>query len=545
MRQCGILMPVSALPGAHGIGSLGSEARQFVDFLAAAGQQVWQILPLSPTGYGDSPYQSCSAFAGNPYFIDLDILRQRGLLTEAECAPLPAGRVNYGLLYTTRLAVLERAWRRWRTQRPVPGYETSYPDDWYRFCFANEAWLDDYALYMTIKETHGMTAWLAWPQPLRRRDPEALEAFRAEQADRIEFWKFVQYLFDGQWRALKEYANDKGVKILGDIPIYAAADSADAWAGRELFETDEDGAPVRVAGCPPDYFSADGQLWGNPLYNWAYHKQTGYAWWKRRLRHALELYDIVRIDHFRAFDTYYAIPADAATARTGKWEQGPGLDFFREMERAFGPQLPIVAEDLGELFDSVRQLLRDTGLPGMKVLQFAFGGGAENEYLPHNYPENCVVYPGTHDNTTTAHWLATAPKAETAMARAYFGLNTREGLTEGFIRGALASPARLAVIPMADWLGLGAEGRINTPGRLMAENWSWRCEARALTGTLAAHIREKCALFGRCEPAPAEEPETEEVKPKAEKKAPAAPARPAAKAAPKAKGRSTARRKVT
>ena len=543
MRQCGILMPVSALPGPQGIGSLGAQARQFVDFLAAAGQQVWQILPLSPTGYGDSPYQSCSAFAGNPYFIDLETLKAQGLLTEAECAPLPAGRVNYGLLYTTRLAVLERAWQRWRTQRPVPGYETPYPDDWYRFCFGNEAWLEDYALYMTVKEANDMAPWRAWPLALRRRETGALEEFRAAHADRIEFWKFVQYLFDGQWRALRQYANDRGVKILGDIPIYAAADSADAWAGSELFETNAEGEPTRVAGCPPDYFSADGQLWGNPLYDWAYQKRTGYAWWKRRLGHALELYDIVRIDHFRAFDTYYAIPADAATARTGKWEQGPGLDFFREMERAFGPRLPIVAEDLGELFDSVRRLLRETGLPGMKVLQFAFSGGADNEYLPHNYTENCVVYPGTHDNTTAADWLATAGKAEVAMAKAYFGLNTREGLTEGFLRGALASPARLAVIPLADWLGLGAEARINCPGRLQAENWSWRCPAGALTGALAAHIRERCALFGRCEPGKAPAAQQEE-KP-APKAKPARPARQAAKAAPAARGKGAARRKVT
>ena len=491
MRQCGVLMPVSSLPGPYGIGCLGKEAYAFVDFLAAAGQQVWQILPLAPTGFGDSPYQSCSAFAGNPYFIDLDDLARRGLLEKGEYEALAWGEkdtaVDYGAVYRLRFPVLKKAFARFA---PFPD------DDYYAFCFANEDWLEDYALYMAAKGESGMKSWLEWPEPLRRRQPEALEALRRDQAEEIAFWKFLQYQFSRQWAALKACANEKGVSVLGDMPIYVSADSADAWAGGEMFETDGQGNFSRVAGCPPDYFSADGQLWGNPLYDWAWHKRTGYAWWIRRVRHALRLYDQVRIDHFRAFDTYYAIPAGHTTARNGVWEQGPGTALFDAVRRELGG-LPIVAEDLGLLFDSVRKLLADTGLPGMKVLQFAFDPGCDSEYLPHNHPENCVVYPGTHDNATLVQWLATAPKKELAKAKAYLGLNRAEGYAAGFLRGVLASRGRLAVIPMADWLGLGAEGRMNTPG-VGAGNWQWRAKAGAFTPALAEKMRAMCALYGRC-----------------------------------------------
>ena len=323
MRESGILMPVSSLPGPYGIGCFGKEAFKFVDFLAQAGQKIWQILPLSPTGYGDSPYQSCSAFAGNPYFIDLDALKEEGLLTAAQLKAEKWGtdpkEVDYGTLYVSRFKVLRTAYAAWRKQcTGLHGCSYYFPDDYYAFTLANEEWLDDYALYMALKVANGMKNWVEWDKPYRLRDKKALAAFAAENEEEIGFWKFVQYKFAAQWQAVKAYANKKDVQILGDIPIYVSADSVDAWVGGALFELDADGGFARVAGCPPDYFSADGQLWGNPLYNWAYHKKTGYAWWVRRVRHALGIYDLLRIDHFRGFDTYWAIPADSTTARTGR-----------------------------------------------------------------------------------------------------------------------------------------------------------------------------------------------------------------------------------
>lgn len=490
MRKCGVLMPVSSLEGPYGIGGFGKKAYQFVDFLAEAGQQIWQLLPLSPTGYGDSPYQSCSAFAGNPYFIDLDTLCGQGLLQageyEGEEWAQTDTAVDYGAIYFYRFPVLRKAYAR---------FAAYPPDDYYTFCFENESWLDDYALYMAAKTENGMTSWHQWPLAIRRREPHALKTLRTEHADELGFWKFLQYEFEIQWTALKGYANQKGIQIMGDIPIYVAADSADAWAGGQLFETDENGAPRRVAGCPPDYFSADGQLWGNPLYNWHYHKETGYAWWVRRMRHALNLYDILRIDHFRAFDTYFAINAGEVTARHGVWEQGPGMQLFHALRAQLG-ELPIVAEDLGLLFDSVRQLLKDSGFPGMKVLQFAFGSDASNEYLPHNHIENCVVYPGTHDNATIGQWLKTCDEAELNMASAYLGLNKKEGLVNGVIRATLASCGRTAIVPMGDWLGLGAQGRMNVPGEAVG-NWTWRAKPGAFGPVLAQRMRKTCALYDR------------------------------------------------
>lgn len=490
MRSSGILMPISSLPGPFGIGTVGKSAYKFVDFLKKAGQSVWQILPVSPTGFGDSPYQSCSAFAGNPYFIDLDLLCQKGLLKRSEYAKLDwgksEGKVDYALLYRQRYAVLRLAFER---------FSVWYPDEYYQFCYENRDWIEDYALYMTIKQNQDMKHYLEWPQPLRDHEKAALDQIYATQEKEVHFWKFLQFEFFRQWKELKAYANAAGVKILGDIPIYMAADSADVWAGGKLFELDKEGRPARVAGCPPDYFSADGQLWGNPLYDWAYHRSTGYAWWVKRIRYALSLYDILRIDHFRAFDTYYAIPADADSARTGSWQQGPGLELFKAVWKELGEDCPIVAEDLGELFDSVRQLLKDTGLPGMKVLEFAFD--AENsEYLPHNCPENSVVYPGTHDNDTLRSWLRTAPKASLKRAKTYLGLNQEEGYADGMLRGVLSCPSKLAIISMADWLGLDKEGRINTPSTL-GDNWTWRAQPGVFTAALAKSIRTKCALYGR------------------------------------------------
>ena len=521
MRESGILMPVSSLPGPYGIGCFGAEALKFVDFLAAAGQHIWQLLPLSPTGYGDSPYQSCSAFAGNPYFIDLDALKADGLLTAAQLKAEPWGTdplsVDYGTLYTSRYKVLRAAYAAWREKYAGRfGCAHYYPDDYYAFTLTNESWLNDYAMYMALKTANGMKSWAEWPREYRLRDAGALAEFAAGQEEEIGFWKFLQYEFAVQWKKVKGYANEKGIKILGDIPIYVSADSVDAWVGGELFELDAQGGFARVAGCPPDYFSADGQLWGNPLYNWPYHKQTGYAWWVRRVRHALGIYDLLRIDHFRGFDTYWAIPAGSPTARTGKWENGPGMDLFRALEAALG-KLPIIAEDLGDLVPSVRKLLADSTFPGMKVLQFAFGGG-DNEYLPHNHVKNSVVYPGTHDNTTlTDWWVNAAPAKEKANAAAYLHLTPCKPTAKevaavrtdaariALLRAALGSVADRAIIPMADWLGLGAEAHLNTPGKL-GGNWAWRAAEGFDTALLAGRIEAECAVYCRAkEPVEKEE----------------------------------------
>ena len=475
MRESGILMPVSSLPGPYGIGCFGKAALEFVDFLAEAGQTIWQILPLSPTGYGDSPYQSCSAFAGNPYFIDLDALKAEGLLTAAQLKAEEWGEnpleVDYGTLYTSRYKVLRTAYQAWREQcAGQHGCAFYYPDDYYAFTLANEAWLEDYALYMALKTEHQMKSWTDWPREYRTRDAGALARFRAAHEEEIGFWKFLQYKFDTQWKAVKDYANAKGVKILGDIPIYVSADSVDAWVGGPLFELDGEGRFARVAGCPPDYFSADGQLWGNPLYNWPYHKQTGYAWWVQRVRR---------------------------------------MDLFNALEAALG-KLPIIAEDLGELVPSVRELLADSTFPGMKVLQFAFGGG-DNEYLPHNHVKNCVVYPGTHDNTTlTDWWVNSATEKEKATAAAYLHLTPCKPTAKevaavkpddariALIRAALGSVADRVIIPMYDWLGLGAQAHLNTPGKL-GGNWIWRAADGFAKTTLAKRVLEECEVYCRAE----------------------------------------------
>ena len=509
MRKAGILMHITSLPGPYGVGTMGKSAYAFLDFLNKSGQQAWQMLPLGPTGYGDSPYQSCSAYAGNPYLIDLDTLVRQHLLTREEVMRVDWGdeenKVDFGKLYNGRTPVLKTAYSRFRNDRALNA-----------FIKRNTQWLPDFALYMALKVANKMKNWVEWDAPYRRRDKAALAAFAAENEEEIGFWKFVQYKFSVQWQAVKAYANEKGVQILGDIPIYVSADSVDAWVGGKLFELDADGRFARVAGCPPDYFSADGQLWGNPLYDWAYHKKTGYAWWVRRVRHALGIYDLLRIDHFRGFDTYWAIPATSTTARTGKWENGPGMELFDALEAALG-KLPIIAEDLGELFPSVRKLLADSTFPGMKVLQFAFGGG-DNEYLPHNHVKNGVVYPGTHDNTTLTDWWENgASKKEKATAAAYLHLTSCKPTAKevaavktaaartALLRAALGSVADRAIIPMYDWLGLGAEAHLNTPGKL-GGNWAWRAAEGFDTALLAGRIEAECAVYCRAkEPVEKEE----------------------------------------
>lgn len=500
MRESGILMPISSLPGPGGIGCFGAEAYHFVDFLAKAGQTIWQILPLSPTGYGDSPYQSCSAFAGNPYFISLETLKKEGLLKAADLKDVYWGadetQVDYGAIYNARFALLRQAFANWKAQCANKNGCAQYlPDEYYAFVLKNEHWLPDYALYMAIKAQQAMKPWNQWPAELKLRDEAALKQFAADNADEVLFWQFIQFKFSEQWAALKAYANEKGIKIMGDVPIYVSADSVDAWTGGKLFEVDENGDFARVAGCPPDMFAADGQLWGNPVYDWKYHEATGFAWWISRVRSALQTYDMLRIDHFRGFDTYWAIPAQDTNARGGKWEIGPRMDLFRALRNALG-DLPIVAEDLGEMFDSVRALLAESGFPGMKVLQFGITG-QDSVDLPHNYPQNCVAYPGTHDNNTLAGWFKTeTTAANRRQATEYFALTETEGLCRGLLRGVLASPAALAIIPMSDWLECGPEARLNTPGKASG-NWQWRADKKDFTAALASEIRAMSTRYFR------------------------------------------------
>ena len=498
-------MAVSSLPSPYGIGTLGKAAYDFADFLKDAGQSYWQMLPLGPTSYGDSPYQSFSAYAGNPYFIDPDMLAADGLLTAAECAAPDWGsdprHVDYGKIYESRFTLLHKAYKRgWERDAGAVA----------AFTAENERWLPDYALYMACKRHFGMKSWTEWPDDdLRLRKNEAvLDKYRTLLREDVQFFTYLQFLFFRQWTALRDYVHQQGIRIIGDLPIYVAMDSADVWAEPQFFQLDDDLVPKAVAGVPPDYFTADGQLWGNPLYDWDAMRDDGFGWWIRRIDGAGKLYDVIRIDHFRGFDTYWAIPATSTTARTGKWENGPGMELFDALEAALG-KLPIIAEDLGELFPSVRKLLADSTFPGMKVLQFAFGGG-DNEYLPHNHVKNGVVYPGTHDNTTLTDWWENgASEKEKATAAAYLHLTSCKPTAKevaavktaaartALLRAALGSVADRAIIPMYDWLGLGAEAHLNTPGKL-GGNWAWRAKAGFDSKTLAAQIKAECAVYCRC-----------------------------------------------
>ena len=495
MRKAGILLPVSSLPSPYGIGTFSKEAYEFVDLLKEAGQSCWQILPMGPTGYGDSPYQSFSAFAGNPYLIDLEQLIQDGLLTREECGQEDFGRdesrIDYGKLYSARPKILHKAFERWKSDYKDP--------DAIKECL--EAELEEetreYCLYMAIKHHFGEKSWIQWDEDIRRRKPEAVKFYEQELEEEILFYEFQQTVFQKQWKALKEYAHSQGISIIGDIPIYAAFDSADAWAHPELFQFDENNLPSAVAGCPPDGFSADGQLWGNPLYRWDYQKATGYAWWMRRMAYCFQMYDVVRVDHFRGFDEYYSIPAGEQTAVHGHWEKGPGIALFQKMQEKFG-NVNIIAEDLGFVTDSVQKLVKDTGFPSMKVLQFAFDSREESNYLPHCYPHNCVVYTGTHDNDTIRGWYESLKPADKQMAVRYMN-SKRTPESEihwDFIRLALASVADLAVIPLQDYLGLGSEARLNTPSTL-GSNWTWRMKKDAFTPDIREKCRSMAQLYGR------------------------------------------------
>lgn len=499
-RTAGVLLHPTSLPGPHGVGTAGREARLFVDWLASAGFSWWQVCPLGPTGYGDSPYQCFSAFAGNPYLIDLEDLDANGLVDAEDLAPLlelPWSRVDFGGLYERFWPVLAKAASRFFSaeQPALPG-APSYAE----FAEANRSWLEPYALFMGLKASHGGSCWWTWELPFRRYATARTVVVPHEAELTARVHRFAQYAFSVHWAALKAHAKSRGVGILGDLPIFTALDSADVWAHPELFQLDAKGRPKAVAGVPPDYFSETGQLWGNPLYDWPVHAKDGYAWWCERLRVNATLCDALRLDHFRGFSAYWRIPAGAPDARKGRWVKGPGLDFFKRLAARM-PDLRIVAEDLGEIDEPVRELLAETGLPGMKVLQFAFGGDSANPYLPHHHEANSVIYPGTHDNDTTLGWYAEAPERARDHVRRYLRVSGQE-IGWDFIRAAYASPCRLAVVPMQDLLSLGSEARLNTPGQA-AGNWQWRCsrtQLRTLQGATTSYLRELAGLTGR-EPA--------------------------------------------
>ncbi|MDD3368865.1 MAG: 4-alpha-glucanotransferase [Lachnospiraceae bacterium] len=502
MRASGILLSISSLATKYGIGGFSKEAYEFVDFLRAAGQQKWQILPLGPTGFGDSPYQSFSTYAGNPYYIDLETLITDGLLTEKECdISVTIGKtddIDYEGIYRTRFTILRKAFVRFQEKLQTEGEAKeciSYKD----FCEDNAYWLDDYSLYMALKDKFGGKSWIAWDPDIRNREPKAMASYRAELKTEIAFYQFQQFQFRKQWDALHSYANKNGIEIIGDIPIYVAFDSADTWANPALFQFKENGEPKAVAGCPPDAFSKTGQLWGNPLYDWDYHKKTDYVWWISRISFCLNLYDVIRIDHFRGFDEYYAIPAGDKTAENGHWEKGPGFSLFKKVKEQLG-EVNIIAEDLGFLTDTVLMLVADTGFPGMKVLQFAFDSREESDYLPHNYSKNCVVYTGTHDNDTIQGWYQVLATPDKELSIRYMN-NKSTPITEihwDFIRLAMASVADLCIIPLQDYLGLGTEARINVPSTL-GTNWRWRMTPGMLKEYpgLAEKIMDMTALYGR------------------------------------------------
>lgn len=489
MRKAGILMHLTSLPGPYGVGTMGKSAYAFLDFLHKSGQQAWQMLPLGPTGYGDSPYQSCSAYAGNPYLIDLDTLVRQHLLTKEEVLSVDWGddetQVDFGKLYNGRTPILKLAYSRFRNDRALNA-----------FIKRNAQWLPDFTLYMALKERHGFAPWFQWEEELKLRKPEALEEAARELEEEIRFYSFVQYEFYKQWDALRKKAKALGIELIGDVPIYVPYDSVEVWKNPELFQLDEDLAPTAVAGCPPDAFTADGQLWGNPLYRWDVMEEQGYRWWLDRLGASGKLFDVVRLDHFRGFEAYWSVPYGDETARNGHWVKGPGMSFVNALKKGL-PQLDFVAEDLGYLTEEVLQLRDDSGYPGMKVLEFAFDSREESDYMPHLYPVDSVCYTGTHDNVTLKQWFDEAAPEDVACAKTYLGLNREEGYIRGMIRGCMGSVSRLCVVQMQDYLELGKEARMNFPGTLSSANWTWRAEKGFDSDALAARIYAATKLYGR------------------------------------------------
>ena len=489
MRTCGILMPIFSLPSKYGIGTLGKEAKRFVDFLKKAGQSHWQILPLNPTNYGDSPYQSFSSFAGNPYFIDIEQLTHEKLLTEKEADSFDFGdnpeSIDYGKLYENRLKLLRLAFKNF-----VPN------KDYEQFCEENAYWLQDYALFMALKNANNDIPWYEWDKPLKMRETTYINKAKTEYQKDILFYEFVQFKFYEQWHELKKYANDNGITVIGDIPIYVAYDSCDVWTNPKQFLLDEDLVPTVVAGCPPDAFSDEGQLWGNPIYNWKLMKQDGYSWWKKYLGSALKKYDTVRIDHFRGFESYYAIPYGDENAKNGKWKKGPDIALFDALKEEFGVDLPIIAEDLGYLTPAVLKMLKATGFPGMKVLQFAFDPSLESNYLPHRFDKNCVVYTGTHDNDTILGWTTSASKPEVETAKLYLNCPNSLSLNWAMMKVALMSVADTCILTIGDIIGLDSRGRINTPSTL-GDNWKWRIKGECINDWLAEIIYKNTFIYGR------------------------------------------------
>ena len=508
-RAAGILLPITSLPSKYGVGCFSQTAYDFVDWLKKAGQTFWQILPIHPTSYGDSPYQSFSTFAGNPYFISLESLIEEGVLTQEECdaASLGSnpGRVDYAQLYYNRYPLLRKAYER---------SNISQNEDYQVFMNENGWWLKDYALFMAVKNFFGGKSWSEWPEDIRLRWGYSLDYYRRELYYDVEFQQYMQFKFFQQYKALKKYANEQGIKIVGDIPIYVSMDSADTWANPDLFQLDDDNNPLAVAGCPPDAFSATGQLWGNPLYNWDYHKRTGYQWWTTRMWYCYQLYDVTRIDHFRGFDEYYAIPFGEETAVNGKWKQGPGMDLFNTLKEKLGEH-EVIAEDLGFMTDTVRKLVKDSGFPNMKVLEFAFDArdtGSTSDYLPHNYTENCVAYTGTHDNETLVGWYNCITKEEQQLVRDYLcdSHTPKKHLYKSLIALAMRSVAKYCIIPMQDYLGLDNSARMNHPSTI-GSNWRWRLTEDQLTEEIQQEIAELTRRFGRFNPAALPEEEEEEL----------------------------------
>lgn len=494
-RTAGILLPITSLPSKYGIGGFSKSAYDFVDWLKEAGQCYWQILPLVPTSYGDSPYQSFSTYAGNPYFIDLDALIEEGVLTEEEVTAEDWGSdpsdIDYEKIYNSRYKLLRKAYER---------SNVSQNWEYNQFVYENAWWLKDYALFMAVKNFFGGVTWTEWPEDIRLRYGYSVEYYQRELYYDIEFQQYMQYVFFKQWKALKAYANDQGVQIIGDIPIYVAMDSADVWASPELFYLDEENVPIEVAGCPPDGFSATGQLWGNPLYRWDYHRNTGFGWWMGRLSHCFKMYDVVRIDHFRGFDEYYAIPYGEDSAVNGRWKNGPGVELFWKMYEDLGEH-KVIAEDLGYMTDGVRRLVKDSGFPGMKVLEFAFDSrdtGSASDYLPHNYIENSVAYTGTHDNETLTGWFQSIDEKERNMARKYIcdEVTPDDKLYWKFICEVLKSHSHMCIIPFQDYLGLDNSARMNQPSTV-GKNWRWRVTEEQLSEKLQKEIREVTRRYGR------------------------------------------------
>lgn len=489
-RSCGVLLPLFSLPSGHGIGTLGKAAYEFIDFLAAAGQSWWQILPVGPAGSGDSPYQSFSSFAGNAYFIDLDMFVEDGLLTESEVDAIEWGSnaetVDYDALRENRMPILRIAARRGLARADA---------EFEAFCRDNARWLYDFALYMALKEHFNGSAWYEWPEDIRLHRIDAVEKYSSKLHDDMRFYSYVQYLFYRQWNALRSYAKEKGIGIIGDMPIYVALDSADVWAEPEFFLLDEQNVPVEVAGVPPDYFSADGQLWGNPLYDWDAMRRDGYGWWIRRVDGASKLYDALRIDHFRAFESYWAVPRGAESAKQGQWRPGPGMDLVGRLTAWFN-NVQFIAEDLGVLTPGVHKLLSDSGLPGMKVLEFAFDPASLSDYLPHRYIENCICYAGTHDNNTLRGWIDEENPETLAFVREYLGIDGEADLADAVLRAGMRSKAELFIAQMQDWLGLAADARMNTPGTV-GGNWAWRMTPGSATKALAGKMRRMAYIYGR------------------------------------------------